>query len=149
MYWACILITCIQLTYCKVLVPPTTVLDWWQNSIVYEIFPLSFKDSNGDGSGDFKGILVSIFFYNLFIWNLFKATIVFLLSGITEKLDYIVDLGVTAIWLTPFFESPLESGGYDITNYLDVQHIFGTLDDFKDLLNTAHSKSMFYVYIKI
>lgn len=116
MYWACILITCIQLTYCKVLVPPTTVLDWWQNSIVYEIFPLSFKDSNGDGSGDFKGI--------------------------TEKLDYIVDLGVTAIWLTPFFESPLESGGYDITNYLDVQHIFGTLDDFKDLLNTAHSKNL-------
>ncbi|KAF0749361.1 maltase 2-like [Aphis craccivora] len=116
MYWACILITCIQLTYCKVLVPPTTVLDWWQNSIIYEIFPLSFKDSNGDGSGDFKGI--------------------------TEKLDYIVDLGVTAIWLTPFFESPLESGGYDITNHLDVQHIFGTLDDFKDLLNTAHSKNL-------
>lgn len=74
---------------------------------------------------------------------------VFLLSGITEKLDYIVDLGVTAIWLTPFFESPLESGGYDITNYLDVQHVFGTLDDFKDLLNTAHSKSMFYVYIYV
>ncbi|XP_026813423.1 maltase 2-like isoform X2 [Rhopalosiphum maidis] len=116
MYWTYILITCIQLTYCKVIVPPTAVLDWWQNSIVYEIFPLSFKDTNGDGSGDFKGI--------------------------NEKLDYLVDIGVTAIWLTPFFESPLESGGYDITNYLDVQQIFGTLDDFKDLLNAAHSKNL-------
>jgi glycosidase len=70
-----------------------------------------------------------------------------LLTGINEKLDYLVDIGVTAIWLTPFFESPLESGGYDITNYLDVQQIFGTLDDFKDLLNAAHSKSMLFVPI--
>ncbi|XP_022175216.1 maltase 2-like [Myzus persicae] len=116
MYWTCLIITCIQLTYCKVIVPPTGVLDWWQNSIIYEIFPLSFKDSDGDGSGDFKGI--------------------------TQKLDYLVDIGVTAIWITPFFESPLESAGYDITNYLDVQNIFGTIDDFKDLLNDAHSKNL-------
>jgi hypothetical protein len=61
MYWTYILITCIQLTYCKVIVPPTAVLDWWQNAIVYEIFPLSFKDTNDDGSGDFKGILVLLF----------------------------------------------------------------------------------------
>jgi len=65
----------------------------------------------------------------------------FSLSGIIQKLDYLVDIGVTAIWLTPFFDSPLESGGYDISNYLEVQHIFGTIDDFKDLLNAAHSKS--------
>lgn len=64
-------------------------------------------------------------------------------SGITQKLDYLVDIGVTAIWLTPFFDSPLESGGYDITNYLDVQHVFGTIDDFKDLINAAHTKSMY------
>jgi len=70
----------------------------------------------------------------------------FSLSGITQKLDYLVDIGVTAIWITPFFDSPLESGGYDITNYLEVQHIFGTIDDFKDLLNAAHSKSI-YLYI--
>jgi len=62
-------------------------------------------------------------------------------------LDYLVDIGVTAIWITPFFESPLESGGYDITNYVGVQHIFGTIDDFKDLLNAAHSKSMYINYI--
>lgn len=73
----------------------------------------------------------------------------FLLSGITQKLDYLVDIGVTAIWITPFFESPLESAGYDITNYLDVQNIFGTIDDFKDLLNDAHSKSLCIYYIKL
>ncbi|XP_022164151.1 maltase 1-like [Myzus persicae] len=116
MRWAFLLITCIQLTYCKVIVRPIGELDWWQNSIIYEIFPLSFKDSDGDGSGDFKGI--------------------------TQKLDYLVDLGVTAIWLTPFFESPLESGGYDISNYLDVDNVFGTVDDFKDLLIAAHSKNL-------
>lgn len=61
-------------------------------------------------------------------------------------MDYLVDIGITAIWITPFFESPLESGGYDITNYVNVQHIFGTIDDFKDLLNAAHSKSMYINY---
>jgi len=64
-------------------------------------------------------------------------------------LDYLVDIGVTAIWITPFFESPLESGGYDITNYVGVQHIFGTIDDFKDLLNAAHSKSMYIIILCI
>lgn len=57
-------------------------------------------------------------------------------------MDYLVDIGVNAIWLTPFLKSPLKSGGYDITDYLDVQTIFGTLDDFKDLLNKAHEKSI-------
>lgn len=63
-------------------------------------------------------------------------------SGITEKLDYLVDLGVTAIWLTPFLESPLESGGYDITDYLKIQTIFGSIDDFKVLLDMAHKRSI-------
>ncbi|XP_001949423.2 maltase 1-like [Acyrthosiphon pisum] len=116
MRWTFLLITSIQLMYCKVILRPTVELDWWQNAIIYEIFPLSFKDSDGDGSGDFKGI--------------------------TQKLDYLVDIGITAIWLTPFFESPLESGGYDITNYLEVQHVFGTIDDLKDLINAAHSKNL-------
>lgn len=52
----CFLITCLRLTYCEILAPPTDI-DWWKNAVIYEIFPLSFKDSNGDGSGDFKGIL--------------------------------------------------------------------------------------------
>lgn len=58
MRWTFLLITSIQLTYCKVIVQPTVELDWWQNSIIYEIFPLSFKDSDGDGLGDFKGTYV-------------------------------------------------------------------------------------------
>lgn len=54
----CFLISCLRLTYCEIIAPPaTTDIDWWQNAVIYEIFPLSFKDSNGDGSGDFKGIL--------------------------------------------------------------------------------------------
>lgn len=71
--------------------------------------------------------------------------------GITQKLDYLVDIGVTAIWLTPFFESPMQSGGYDISDYLNVKKIFGTMDDFKDLVNVAHQKSILslftYTYI--
>lgn len=62
--------------------------------------------------------------------------------GITQKLDYLVDIGVTAIWLTPFLESPLQSGGYDISDYLKVQRVFGIIDDFKDLVNGAHRKSI-------
>lgn len=62
--------------------------------------------------------------------------------GITQKLDYLADIGVTAIWLTPFLKSPLKSGGYDISDYNYVQEVFGTIDDFKELINTAHKKSM-------
>ncbi|VVC43838.1 Glycoside hydrolase superfamily,Glycosyl hydrolase, family 13, catalytic domain [Cinara cedri] len=120
MYWnICWLLTCvICLTSCDVVVPPTTSLnsDWWQHSVIYEIYPLSFKDSNGDGFGDFRGII--------------------------EKLDYIAKLGVTAIWLTPFMESPLRTDGYDISDYLKIESIFGTMDDFKDLLDKAHGKNL-------
>lgn len=69
--------------------------------------------------------------------------------GVIEKLDYIVDIGVTAIWLTPFMKSPLQSGGYDITDYLDTQSVFGTTDDFKDLLSKAHKKSITLINLKI
>lgn len=62
--------------------------------------------------------------------------------GIIQKLDYLVDIGVTAVWLTPFLESPLKSGGYDITDYLNVQKVFGTMDDIKALIKTAHGKSV-------
>lgn len=116
MWWKFVLLTiCIRLTSCGIVAPPTEA-DWWQNSIFYEIFPLSFKDSDGDGQGDFQGII--------------------------QELDYLVDIGVTAIWLTPFLESPLESGGYDITNHLEVQKVFGTMDDFKALINASHEKNI-------
>lgn len=64
-------------------------------------------------------------------------------AGITEKLDYLVDIGVNAIWITPFLESPLESGGYDITDYQKVLDVFGSMEDLENLLNAAHKKSTY------
>ncbi|CAG9865477.1 unnamed protein product [Phyllotreta striolata] len=86
-------------------------LDWWQNAVVYQIYPLSFKDSDGDGSGDLKGI--------------------------TSKLPYLQDLGVTAIWLTPIYNSSLYDQGYDVSNYTMILKTFGTMEDFDELIAEA------------
>ncbi|MCL6269645.1 alpha-amylase family glycosyl hydrolase [Sansalvadorimonas sp. 2012CJ34-2] len=86
--------------------------DWWKSLSIYQIYPRSFYDSNNDGVGDLKGI--------------------------TEKLPYIASLNVDAIWLSPFFTSPMHDFGYDIANYRDVDPIFGTLSDFDEFLATAH-----------
>ncbi len=86
--------------------------DWWRGAVIYQIYPRSFQDSNGDGIGD--------------------------LPGITQRLDYVADLGVDAIWLSPFFTSPMKDMGYDVSNYCDVDPIFGTLDDFGHLVARAH-----------
>jgi len=95
--------------------PPDTNVDrdWWRGSVIYQIYPRSFQDHNGDGIGD--------------------------LVGITERLDYVADLGVDGIWLSPFFTSPMKDFGYDVSNYRDVDPIFGTLGDFDRLLEKAHS----------
>lgn len=85
----------------------------YKDLIMYQIYPRSYYDSNNDGIGD--------------------------LPGITEKLDYIASLGINAIWLSPFFTSPMADFGYDISNYRDVDPMFGTLDDYKKLLDKAHS----------
>lgn len=87
-------------------------LDWWKGGIIYQIYPRSFYDSNGDGIGD--------------------------LPGVTEKLEYIASLGVDGIWLSPFFSSPMKDFGYDVSDYRDVDPMFGTLDDFKILVSKAH-----------
>lgn len=87
--------------------------DWWRGAVIYQIYPRSFMDSNGDGIGD--------------------------LAGITAKLDYVAALGVDAIWISPFFTSPMRDFGYDISDYRDVDPIFGTLDDFDRLLARAHA----------
>jgi alpha-glucosidase len=87
--------------------------DWWRGSVIYQIYPRSFQDHNGDGVGD--------------------------LVGITERLDYVADLGVDSIWLSPFFTSPMKDFGYDVSNYRDVDPIFGTLGDFDRLLEKAHT----------
>ena len=85
---------------------------WWRGATIYQVYPRSFADSNGDGIGD--------------------------LPGITGKLDYIASLGVDAVWLSPFFTSPMKDFGYDVADYCDVDPIFGTLADFDALVEKAH-----------
>ena len=87
--------------------------EWWKGACIYQIYPRSFLDSNHDGIGDLKGII--------------------------QKLDYIAKLGVDAVWISPFFTSPMKDFGYDVSNYRDIDPIFGTLQDFKTLLDKAHS----------
>lgn len=93
-----------------------TAKKWWKEAVVYEIYPKSFYDSNGDGIGDLQGII--------------------------QKLDYIKELGVDAIWLTPIYKSPQIDNGYDISDYRDINPDFGTLDDFRQLLAEAHGRGI-------
>ncbi|MBI5964777.1 MAG: alpha-glucosidase [Chloroflexi bacterium] len=91
-------------------------LKWWQTAVFYQIYPRSFADGNGDGIGDFKGII--------------------------EKLDYLADLGVDALWLSPHFPSPNWDCGYDISDYCNVAPEYGTLDDFKTFLDESHKRNI-------
>lgn len=90
--------------------------DWWRGAVMYQIYPRSYKDSNGDGIGD--------------------------LPGITDKMDYIAALGVDGIWISPFFKSPMKDYGYDVSDYLSVDPIFGTNEDFSILLREAHKRNI-------
>jgi len=92
------------------------IKEWWKTAIVYHILPASFYDSNNDGIGDIRGIIL--------------------------KLDYLVQLGVNALWLTPVYQSPLFDMGYDISNYNEIDQRFGNLNDFKELLNEAHKRKI-------
>jgi alpha-glucosidase len=94
--------------------PRTT--DWWRDAVIYQIYPRSFADSNGDGLGD--------------------------LPGITARLDHLVDLGVDAVWLSPFYPSPQADAGYDVSDYRDVDPIFGRLDDADKLLAAARERGL-------
>lgn len=89
---------------------------WFKDAIIYEVPVRAYCDSNGDGIGDF--------------------------AGLTEKLDYLEELGITAIWILPFFPSPLRDDGYDISDYRDVNYIYGNLDDFKTFLDAAHERGI-------
>ncbi len=89
---------------------------WWQRGIIYQIYPRSFQDANGDGVGDLPGIL--------------------------RRLDYLAWLGVDAIWLSPIYPSPMADFGYDVSNYTDVHPLFGTMDDFDALLEAAHARGI-------
>ena len=89
---------------------------WWKEAVVYQIYPKSFQDTNGDGIGDLQGII--------------------------RHLDYIHDLGATVIWLNPIYASPQVDNGYDISDYQSVHPAFGTLDDFRELLDAAHRRGI-------
>jgi alpha-glucosidase len=89
---------------------------WWQSGVIYQIYPRSFQDSNGDGIGD--------------------------LNGIRSRLDHLVELGIDAIWLSPIFPSPMADFGYDVADYCGIDPMFGTLEDFDRLLAAAHDKSL-------
>ena len=89
---------------------------WWKEAVIYQIYPRSFNDSNGDGIGDLRGII--------------------------EKLDYLRDLGITAIWCSPFYDSPNDDNGYDIRDYKKIMAEFGTMEDFDELLDEIHKRDM-------
>src|ERR1039457_3661659 len=89
---------------------------WWQHSVIYEIYPRSFQDSNGDGVGDLNGIL--------------------------ERLGYLAGLGIDALWISPIYPSPMADFGYDVANYCGIDPIFGTMEDFNRLLAEAHRRGL-------
>ncbi len=87
--------------------------EWWKGGVIYQIYPRSYQDSNGDGVGDLKGL--------------------------TERLYYVASLGIDAIWISPFFKSPMKDFGYDVSDYREVDPVFGTIEDFKALIDRAHN----------
>ena len=89
---------------------------WYRDAIIYQIHVKSFFDSSNDGIGDFEGL--------------------------TQKLDYVRDLGVTAIWLMPFYPSPLRDDGYDIADYRDINPSYGTMEDFRRFVDAAHERGL-------
>ncbi|NEG70635.1 alpha-glucosidase [Bifidobacterium choloepi] len=89
---------------------------WWANAVIYQIYPRSFQDSNGDGIGDLKGI--------------------------TSRLDYLADLGVDVLWLSPVYKSPQDDNGYDISDYQAIDPLFGTMEDMDELLAEAHKRGL-------
>src|ERR1039458_4831997 len=91
-------------------------LAWWQHSVIYEIYPRSFQDTNGDGVGDLRGVL--------------------------RRLDYLVGLGIDAIWISPIYPSPMADFGYDVSDYCGIDPIFGTMEDFNRLLAEVHLRGL-------
>src|ERR1700716_2810824 len=89
---------------------------WWQRGVVYQVYPRSFQDSNGDGVGD--------------------------LNGIQARLGHLVDLGVDALWISPIYPSPMADFGYDVSDYKDVHPLFGDLTDFDALVTAAHARGL-------
>ena len=114
---ACIFLTCANCNPKSESSTKEIVLtNWWKEAIVYQIYPRSFKDSDGDGIGDLKGII--------------------------SKLDYVKSLGVTAVWLNPIYSSPNDDNGYDVSDYRNIMKDFGTMEDFDNLLKGMHDRGL-------
>ena len=92
---------------------------WWHDKVAYQIYPKSFKDSNGDGIGDLRGII--------------------------EKLDYLKELGADILWLCPIYKSPFVDQGYDISDYYKIDESFGTMEDFDELLSETKKRDMYVI----
>ncbi|MGN0789569.1 MAG: alpha-amylase family glycosyl hydrolase, partial [Christensenellales bacterium] len=89
---------------------------WYKDAVIYQIYPRSFCDGNGDGVGDIRGII--------------------------SKLDYLQDLGVNAVWLSPCYKSPNDDNGYDISDYRDIMDEFGTLEDWQEMIDGMHARGI-------
>src|ERR1700730_18291431 len=108
---ACILVIFLATMTCKSQIPVTKYIadrKWWKEAVVYQIYPRSFQDSDGDGIGDLKGII--------------------------SRLDYLKSLGIDVVWLNPVYSSPNDDNGYDISDYRNIMKEFGTMSDFDSLL---------------
>ena len=91
--------------------------DWYKDLVIYQIYPRSFKDGNNDGIGDLKGMI--------------------------EKLDYLKELGINAVWMSPVYASPNVDNGYDISDYFSIMEEFGTMEEFDELLSEAKKRDMY------
>lgn len=91
-------------------------LDWWQKGVIYQVYPKSFKDTNGDGIGD--------------------------LGGITEKIDYLKSLGVDIVYMNPIYPHADKDNGYDVTSFFDISKEFGTMKDFENLVSKLHKNGI-------
>ncbi|MBC8129707.1 MAG: alpha-amylase, partial [Rhizobiaceae bacterium] len=96
--------------------PDPEAMDWYKDAIIYQLHPKTFADSNNDGIGDFRGLI--------------------------QHLDYVQQLGVTALWIMPFYPSPLRDDGYDISDYRSVNPSYGTMEDFEELVAEAHKRGL-------
>ncbi len=95
---------------------PSTDAPWWRDAVVYQVYPRSFADSNGDGVGDLRGLI--------------------------DHVDYLAELGIDVVWLSPIYASPHDDNGYDISDYRAIDPTFGTLDDFDDLVSALHARGI-------
>src|SRR5438309_3606936 len=118
-----VLVSCLAFLLTSVCYPQSSAQDskpssdiWWKHAVIYEIYPRSFQDSNGDGLGD--------------------------LNGITLRLDYLRDLGIDAIWISPMYPSPLVDFGYDVSDYTAIDPLYGTLADFDRLVSEGKKRNI-------